>query len=76
MAAKVITVKVGRGFEMEFSANVFEPKNWLYLNGLGKLGKGSRVVVDLNTGEILKGKGHSEPVFCAGEIARIVAMFK
>lgn len=73
---KKITAKVGRGFEMEFEASVFAPKNWLYLNGLGKLGKGSRVVVDLSTGDVLKGKGHSEPVFCPGEIARIVEMFR
>jgi len=71
-----VKARVGNGFEMEFSVNVFKPKNWIYLNGIGRLGKGSRVVIDLATGEILKGKSHSIPSFCPGEIKRIAGMFK
>ena len=60
-----ITVKVGRGYKLEAEARVFEPKNWLYLN----FAKGY-VAIDRATGEIVK--KHCAPVFCPGEIERLL----
>jgi len=72
MAAQTIKVKVGRGFEIEARANVFTPKNWLYLN----FDKRSKICIDLNTGDIIKGQSHCAPVLAVGEKQRLIEMFK
>ena len=68
---KKITVTSNRGFPMEATAKVFEPKNWLYLD----FGKGSKVCIDLTTLEIVKGQSHCAPVMASGELTRIAQMF-
>ena len=69
-----ITAISNRGTEMKFDASVWAKRNWLYLNGTGIV-KGSKVCIDLATGEIVKGQCHSAPVFASGEIARIAKDF-
>lgn len=68
---KQIVVISMRGAQMKATASVFEPKNWLYLN----FDKNSRICIDMNTGEILKGQSHCAPVLASGEVQRLVKEF-
>ena len=71
MKSEKIIIKVGLGFEMQGTARIFEPKGWLYLD----FGKGSKLCIDLHSGEIIKGQSHCAPVLCPGERERLIALF-
>lgn len=64
-------IECGLNATMEMQARVFSPKNWLYLQG-----QGSKICVDLGTGELVKGQCHKAPGLSKAQIAKIVADWK
>lgn len=64
-------IQCGLNAELEMSASVFAAKNWLYLKD-----KNSRICIDLNSAELVKGQCHKAPGLSKEQIAKIVSDWK
>ena len=67
----LFTIEVARGADYKIErARIFEPKNWLYLNG-----KNSTICINLADNTLVKGQCHAMPQLSGAQISAAVARY-
>ena len=61
-------IQCGLTATMEMQPRYFQAKNWLYLQG-----QGSKICINLDNGELVRGQCHKAPGLNQSQIAKIIS---